>query len=230
MNGLGGGASFPAVQGCAFAGREREMRELLGAVSQARPAVVLVEGEAGIGKSRLVAEASARLEAEGLRVLAGGCHPLREPLAYGPVVDALRRIGPWLPPVEELGASAGALAPLLPDLAGALPEPPPEPLPGSSGSGMQRFRVVSGVRALLEAVAPAVLVVEDLHWADAATRELLLLLARDMPTDSALVLTYRAEAGSPSSAWPPIRPRQGWWRSCPARATTFGCSTARRSS
>ncbi|MFB8241114.1 AAA family ATPase [Kitasatospora purpeofusca] len=174
-------------------GRAAELRLLLDAVSEERPAVVLVEGEAGIGKSRLVSEASAVLGGRGLRVLAGGCHPLREPLAYGPVIDALRRIGPWLPPVERLGASAGALAPLLPDLAGALPEPPPEPPPGSSGAGGHRFRTAAGVRTLLEAVAPSVLVVEDVHWADEATQELLLLLARDMPTDAALVLTYRAE-------------------------------------
>ncbi|MFE2728635.1 ATP-binding protein, partial [Kitasatospora sp. NPDC059327] len=174
-------------------GRAVELRELLSAVSEARPTVVLVEGEAGIGKSRLVAEASAVLSTAGLRVLAGGCHPLREPLAYGPVIDALRVIGPWLPPVELLGASAGALAPLLPDLAGALPEEAPRAEAGTSAPGADRFRVVSGVRTVLEAVAPAVLVVEDVHWADEATRELLLLLARDMPTDSALVLTYRAE-------------------------------------
>ncbi|MGV9271069.1 ATP-binding protein [Kitasatospora sp. NPDC003701] len=205
MDDVGGEAVLGGTRGCAFAGREHELRALLGAASEARPAVVLVEGEAGIGKSRLVAEASTALRAQGLRVLAGGCHPLREPLAYGPVIDALRRIGPWLPPVEELGASAGALAPLLPDLAAALPEPPPE----VSASGAGRFRVVSGVRTLLEAVAPAVLVVEDVHWADEATRELLLLLARDMPRDVALVLTYRAEdlpAGVPVLGMPYRRP------------------------
>ncbi|MFE2726926.1 ATP-binding protein [Kitasatospora sp. NPDC059327] len=200
MDDLGGGTVLGEARGGSFAGRAVELRALLTAVSEARPAVVLVEGEAGIGKSRLVTEASSVLRAAGLRVMAGGCHPLREPLAYGPVIDALRRIGPWLPPVERLSASAGALAPLLPDLAGALPQEPPRAEAGTSGSGVQRFRVVSGVRTLLEAVAPAVLVVEDVHWADEATRELLLLLAMDMPADSALVLTYRAEdlpAGRP---------------------------------
>ncbi|MGW2541481.1 AAA family ATPase, partial [Kitasatospora sp. NPDC001574] len=121
MDDLGDGKVSSGVRGYAFAGREREMRALLGAVSGKRPAVVLVEGEAGIGKSRLVAEATAVLGTEGLRVLVGGCHPLREPLAYGPVVDALRRVGAWLPSVERLDVSTGALAPLLPDLAGALP-------------------------------------------------------------------------------------------------------------
>ncbi|MGW2543944.1 AAA family ATPase, partial [Kitasatospora sp. NPDC001574] len=130
MDDLGDGKSFRGVRGCAFTGREREMRELLGAVSEARPAVVLVEGEAGIGKSRLVAEASSVLSESGLRVLEGACHPLREPLAYGPVIDALRLVGPWLPPVEQVGASVGALSAFLPDLAGALPEPPPALPPG----------------------------------------------------------------------------------------------------
>ncbi|MFE6747264.1 ATP-binding protein [Kitasatospora purpeofusca] len=196
MDDHGGGTAPGSARGFSFAGRDAELRALLGTVSGVRPAVVLVEGEAGIGKSRLVAEASRVLRERQLRVLAGACHPLREPLAYGPVIDALRRIGPWLPPVERLGASAGALAPLLPDLADALPPAPTELPPadtGSSSGGLQRFRVVSGVRTLLEAVAPAVLVVEDVHWADDATRELLLLLATDMPQDVALVLTYRAE-------------------------------------
>ncbi|MFE6750760.1 ATP-binding protein [Kitasatospora purpeofusca] len=193
MDDPGDGRAFLGVHGLAFVGREAELRALLGAVSGVRPAVVLVEGEAGIGKSRLVAEASRVLRERQLRVLAGACHPLREPLAYGPVIDALRRIGPWLPPVERLGASAGVLAPLLPDLADALPEPPPDLPPEVSVSGAGRFWVVSAVRTVLEAVAPAVLVVEDVHWADEATRELLLLLARDMPGDVALVLTYRGE-------------------------------------
>ncbi|MED7948387.1 ATP-binding protein [Streptomyces sp. BE303] len=200
MDDHGGRTLSSEARGCAFAGRTVEVRALVDAVSETRPAVILVEGEAGIGKSRLVTEASAALGADGLRVLVGGCHPLREPLAYGPVIDALRRVGPWLPPAQRLGASAGALAPLLPDLADALPAEPPPAVPGASGPGVQRFRVVSAVRTLLEAVAPVALVVEDVHWADEATLELLLLLARDMPADTAMVLTYRAEdlpAGAP---------------------------------
>ncbi|GAA1214829.1 LuxR family transcriptional regulator [Kitasatospora nipponensis] len=167
-------------------GRHRELGQLLAAVRQA-PAVVLVEGEAGIGKSRLVREASFVLHAERWRVLSGGCHPLREPFPFGPVVDALRKAdlahAPVFPP------TAGALAPLLPDLADRLPPPPPQPADVSA----QRFQLLQAVRSFLAALGPTVLVAEDLHWVDEATRDLLLLLARDLPPQLALVLTYRAE-------------------------------------
>ncbi|MFD0351206.1 hypothetical protein ACFQ0M_44540 [Kitasatospora aburaviensis] len=105
------------------------------------------------------------------------------------MVDALRAVGPLLPPSDRIPASAGALRPLLPDLADRLP-----PHPASAGDGLPgRHLLVQAVRALLGALGDVVLVIEDLHWVDDATRELLLLLARDMPPGLALVLTYRAE-------------------------------------
>ncbi|MFD5086078.1 ATP-binding protein [Kitasatospora sp. NPDC058406] len=171
-----------------FVGRDREFRALLGALS-APPTVVLVEGEAGIGKSRLVTEASAALRADGVTVVTGACHPLREPLPYGPVVDALGALGPQLPANAAIDPAVGVLGPLLPGLAGRLP-PTPVEVPGPSG---QRHLVAGAVRALLAAVAPVVLVVEDVHWADEATQELLVLLASGLPADTALVLTYRGE-------------------------------------
>ena len=151
--------------------------------------MVLVEGEAGIGKSRLVHEAAAAVAAAGRRVLTGLCHPLREPYPYGPVIDALRKAGDWLPPVADLPPSAGVLAPLLPDLAARLPAPPRP----AADAHAKRFQLVTGLRSFLAALGPAVLVVEDAHWIDEATGELLLLLTRDMPEQLSLVLTYRAE-------------------------------------
>ncbi|MFF1873204.1 ATP-binding protein [Kitasatospora herbaricolor] len=177
----------PGASGFACVGRQRELGLLLAAV-RSPPAVVLVEGEAGIGKSRLVHEAAAALAAEGRPVLTGFCHPLREPFPYGPVVDALRRAGRWLP-TEGVAPTAGALAPLLPDLADRLPPPPPRP----EDPQARRHQLVQATHTFLTALGPAVLVVEDLHWADEATRELLLLLARDLPDQLGLVLTYRAE-------------------------------------
>ncbi|MDH2390673.1 AAA family ATPase [Streptomyces sp. HNM0663] len=169
-----------------FVGRQREFGLLLNALRHP-PAVVLVEGEAGIGKSRLVHEAVR--SAEDRRVLTGFCHPLREPFPFGPVVDALRKAGRWLPPPGRIPATAGALARLLPDLAERLPPPPQRPEDAQS----ERHQLVVAVRSFLEALGPAVLVVEDLHWVDEATRELLLLLTRDLPEQLSMVLTYRAE-------------------------------------
>ena len=176
------GRGFPMV------GRDEESALMLEALTRP-PAVVLVEGEAGMGKSRLVFETGQRLAERGIRVLTGYCHRLREPLAFGPVLDALRDIGDLLPEPSRLSAQAGALAPLLPDLAGRLPAPPRSPADPRAA----RFQLVGAVRSVLDALGPVVLVVEDVHWADEATRDLLLLVARDLPWQAGLVLTYRRE-------------------------------------
>ncbi|MFJ9824856.1 AAA family ATPase [Streptomyces sp. NPDC101160] len=177
-----------------YVGRRREL-ELLTAALRHPPAVVLIEGEAGIGKSRLVGEAAAALRAEGRPVLTGFCQPLREPFPYGPVSDALTKAGPWLPE-RGLPDAVGALARLLPALADRLPPPPP----GTGGEQAERLRLVHAVRALLAALGPTVLIIEDMHWVDEATRDLLLLLARDLPDELGLVLTYRAEDLPPDTS------------------------------
>ncbi|WP_308307694.1 AAA family ATPase [Streptomyces sp. ISL-10] len=169
-------------------GRRQESGLLRGAL-QHPPAVVLIEGEAGVGKSRLVSEVTGELVGRGGRVLYGCCHPLREPFPYGPVIDALRQVGPYLPPAPEMPPLAGALAPLLPELADHLPPAPAD----VQETGSERYQLVRAVRAVLEACDTAILVIEDLHWVDEATRELLLLLARDLPPHLGLVLTYRQE-------------------------------------
>lgn len=174
-------------RGFAFVGRRHELGLLVDAVRHT-PAVVVVEGDAGMGKSRLVREATTILKQDGWRVVTGFCHPLREPLPYGPVIDALRKVGPWLPGAE-LPPTAGALAPLLPDLAGLLPPAPSTP----DDPGVARHQLIQAVRSVLASLGRTVVVVEDLHWVDDATRELILLLARDLPNQLALVLTCRAE-------------------------------------
>ncbi|MFE2554869.1 helix-turn-helix transcriptional regulator [Streptomyces sp. NPDC059352] len=191
-------------RGFAWVGRGRELDLMLAAL-EIPPAVVLVEGEPGVGKSRLVQEADKALTGRGVRVVTGLCHPLREPLPFGPVLDALHGTADWLPPPERLNPQAGALAPLMPALAHRLPTPPPPPEDARAG----RFQLMGAVRSLLDAVGPLVLVIEDLHWADEATRELLLLLARDLPRALGLVLTYRREdlpAGVPLLGAPYRRP------------------------
>ncbi|MDT0378037.1 AAA family ATPase [Streptomyces sp. DSM 42041] len=167
-------------------GRTGELHALLDAVTHP-PSVAFVEGEAGIGKTRLIREALGHPSVRGRRVLLGTCQPLREPFPYGPVFDLLRRLAKRLP--TGLDPVCGALRPYLPELAGSLP-PGPEPLRDLRAGRHQLFRAV---RALLEALGGVVIVVEDLHWADDGTRDLLRFLVDDPPDGLAVVLGYRRE-------------------------------------
>lgn len=171
-------------------GREAERYAL---VQQALrpPVVILVEGEAGIGKTRLLADALSSPEFAGTTKLTAQCQYLREPLPFAPVIDALRSLGDAVP--ANLGPVAGALRPLLPELATLLP-PELEPL---GEPGAERHRLFRAVAETLRAIGPAVLVLEDLHWVDSGTCDLLRFLTNHMPDDLSLVLTYRREITHP---------------------------------
>ncbi|WP_344935629.1 ATP-binding protein, partial [Sphaerisporangium flaviroseum] len=177
-----------SVPSPALVGRASELGTLIDAMTRP-PAVVLVEGEAGIGKTRLVRAALARVPSGDRAVLLGYCHQLREPFPYGPVFEALRDIGGRLPAAQALNPVTGALRGYLPELAGGLP-PSPQSLDDPRA---ERHRMFRAIRALLVAVGPAVLVIEDLHWADDGTRDLLRFLTGQPPEGLALVVTYRRE-------------------------------------
>ncbi|WP_147432005.1 helix-turn-helix transcriptional regulator [Motilibacter peucedani] len=178
-----------------FAGRRGELAALDAALADAaagQPRVALVSGEAGIGKSRLVEEVSTRAAARGFRVLSGGCVELGEDgVAFAPVVAALRALLRQAGP-ELLGPDRGWLARLLPELGPAADEP----VAGTAGD-LGRGRLFEGLLALTERLAaerPLLLVVEDLHWADRSTRDLLAYLVRMTPAGRLLlVLTYRTD-------------------------------------
>ncbi|WP_219471412.1 helix-turn-helix transcriptional regulator [Nonomuraea rhizosphaerae] len=157
-------------------GRERELRLLADALSRP-PLVLLVQGEAGVGKTRLLHELTGR------PMLVGSCHPMRFP--YGPVVEALRDARP----LGGLNPITGALRPLLPECAELLPPAPPPP----QDAMVERHRLFRAVLSLLGSLGPVTLVVEDVHWVDPGTRELLGFLARCLPDGVSLVVTYRAE-------------------------------------
>jgi DNA-binding CsgD family transcriptional regulator len=171
----------------AFIGRRTEFADLETAFAAARrgePATVLLGGEAGVGKSRLVAEFAGRARAEGGRVLTGGCLELgAEGLPFAPFTTVLRELmrelgAPGV--IELLGGRAGEAARLLPDLGVAEPEPGE---PTGNGAevypGEGRGRLFEQMMTLLEQLGergPVVLVIEDLHWADRSTRDLLSFL------------------------------------------------------
>jgi DNA-binding CsgD family transcriptional regulator len=166
--------------------RERQLALLAHALS-GPSGVVVVEGEAGVGKSRLVHEALAT--AAGRRVWTGHAYPQREPSPLLPIVEALRTAGPALHGAS-LSPVAATVDLLIPELSGALP---PGPDRTAADPAVTRHQLFRGLAEILRAVSPAVLVLEDLHWADESTGEFLhFLLAQSLP-DLHVVLTYRRD-------------------------------------
>jgi DNA-binding CsgD family transcriptional regulator/tetratricopeptide (TPR) repeat protein len=178
-------------------GRTGQLAVLEGALGPSRrggPSVILVGGEAGVGKSRLVSEFAARSRAAGARVLTGGCVELgTEGLPFAPFTAVLREL------VRELGAEG--VAALLPggvtrDFARLLPEF--GPADSDTDHIVARARLFEQMLALLERLAdtgPVVLLIEDAHWADRSTRDLLaFLVGRQQILDGVLIIvTYRSD-------------------------------------
>ncbi len=159
--------------------------------------VLLVPGEAGVGKSRLVGELRTLCQREGWLVLEGGCFEHARSLPYGPLLDLLRGYAVARTPEEltaSLGSSARDVAALLPELASRLPAMPPEPPLGPEQAKRHRFDALAQVFVDLAARAPLLVVVEDLHWADVASVEFLAWLAPRLPSRPILLaLTYRGD-------------------------------------
>jgi DNA-binding CsgD family transcriptional regulator/tetratricopeptide (TPR) repeat protein len=178
----------------AFVGRAVELRRLdavLDRAEQGSPQVVLLAGDAGVGKTRLLLALADRARRRGTRVLAGGCVELGDiGLAYLPVVDALRELTDD-PEEARLLADAAMTAPglgrLLPGIAPA----------GLTGDGLDQLQVLDAVRAVLVGLgerSPVLLVLEDLHWADRATRDVVAFLARTLRSGRVtLAVSYRSD-------------------------------------
>ncbi|MFC0504913.1 helix-turn-helix transcriptional regulator [Micromonospora costi] len=184
---------LPALSVPRFVGRTRELLALGEALGQP-PVVILLEGEAGIGKTRLLREFLAAPSEGERRALVGACPPLREPYTLGAVVDAVRE-GVGNGSDLRLSGLGGALRPLFPEWAANLP-PAPEPLEDATAA---RHRLFRAFVELLSRLDVAVLALEDVHWADEATLEFLLFLVSRRPQPVSVVLTYRPEEVPPDS-------------------------------
>jgi DNA-binding CsgD family transcriptional regulator/tetratricopeptide (TPR) repeat protein len=190
-----------------FVGRTGELARLAAAGERAAgdvPTSVLIGGEAGVGKTRLVGEVVAAARAAGVTVLHGGCVELGgEGVPFAPLVEALRAFVRDLdePALARMvpGQSRVELARLLPELG-----PPDGPgardraaMGGDPGPWSEQGRLFELLLGLLERLGserPALLVVEDLHWADRSTRDLLAFLVRTLRHGRLLlVMTYRSD-------------------------------------
>ena len=176
MSGLDRGEPVPRIRPSeidqtAFVDREAELERLkdhLNAVASGEGGVVLLAGEAGVGKTALVRQLVQHASAGGGAVLLGRCRGPSEG-SYAPVADALSAFAAQRDTEElraSLGPSVGGLARLLPEVAERLAAPSDEP----ASLEEERFRLFRAVAALLGgAPAPVLLVIEDLQDADAGT-------------------------------------------------------------
>jgi DNA-binding CsgD family transcriptional regulator len=185
-----------------FVGRTNELarlHQLLAHATTGQPLVAVIGGEAGVGKTRLAEELAATANEQGVRVLRGGCVPLgEEGLPFAPVTEALRGLADELD-ADELAAVAGParaeLGRLLPDLAWSGEAAADPEVAGASQAGQGRlFELLLGLVQRLAARAPLLWVVEDLHWADRSTRDLVAFLATYLRDGPVLVLlTFRSD-------------------------------------
>ncbi|MET0510740.1 MAG: AAA family ATPase [Thermoleophilaceae bacterium] len=170
-------------------GRAAEVGSLDGAVAEldgGEARALLVVGEPGIGKTRLLGELGTRADARGFIVLSGSASELERDLPFWVFVDALDEYVAGLDPRRlesldgEVRTELARVLPSLSDLSGA----------GATPLHDERYRAHRAVRDLLERVAatkPLVLALDDLHWADSASVELLSALLRRPPTAAVLL-------------------------------------------
>jgi DNA-binding CsgD family transcriptional regulator len=189
------------MSGCASSpfliGRAEQLTALEGAfesVRQGGPATVLLGGEAGVGKSRLISEFSTAARFAGARVLTGGCLQLgTDGLPFGPFTAILRDL------VHDMGAAA--FTAMLPDratreLARLLPELGAVNSGGEPGAARAAlFEEMLSALEQLGSRSPVVLVIEDAHWADRSSRDLLTFLIGNQRAIAGLmvVVTFRSD-------------------------------------
>lgn len=188
------GSDPPARTGASFVGRARELGVLEAALARARDGAagtVVVRADAGVGKSRLMEEFRLRAEQRGARVLAGACVSFGAGvIPYAPLIDALRRL------VRERGDEAfrKASGPAYPELANLVSDFSGTGSPAEPTTEQRVFGAILRLLDRLGADAPVALIIEDLHWADPSTLDLVAYLARAQTTErSLLVCTYRSD-------------------------------------
>jgi len=169
-----------------FVGRSREWERLVDIYQATSAAIIAIEGEAGIGKTRLIEEFVDHARALGAKTLVARSHEGESHVAYGVLTEALRQLVTSRVAAQLSEAAVEELARLLPEL-----DVPPADSPVAS-------RFYEAVRSALEeglrGTRPGVVVFEDVHWSDAATLDVLGYVARRISeTGITLVCTWRTE-------------------------------------
>jgi DNA-binding SARP family transcriptional activator len=191
----------PSLHDEPLVGREEEWGSLLRAYEAAGMGghVVVLEGEAGIGKTRLAEEFLAYAARRGSTTVAARCYPGEMDLAYGPFVEGLSAAIHRRGAAARLGevpahllAEAARLLPELADMRPGLASPPPLETPGAQSRFFEGIGRV--LLAVCEGPSPGVLSIDDAHWADASSLDLLAYLVRRLRDGRlCVVLTWREE-------------------------------------
>jgi len=193
-----------------FVGREGErsiFAERLDAVLEGSGRILLVEGEAGVGKTRLLQGVATDAQWRGMDVVWGRSAP-HAGRPFGPIGDALRT-GLTDLRVRQLAnrldpTRLSALAPLIPSLA---PDAPPGVAMGLADEQARMYEAIGAAFQSLAATNPSVVVLEDIHWADEDTLQALEQVAQRIEDDQIFfAVTYRhGEARERSEVWNMLR-------------------------
>jgi len=196
-----------------FMGRERPlelaMGELSGSVAErhtagSRRSALMISGEAGVGKSRLAAEVARMAHQQGALILWGGSYEQEGALPYGPFVGMLDEHLTRQSEADRqrLAQAYPELSSLVPALSGIFPQPDQRsPMLASDMARLRLFAAVAGLLADIASGQPVVLVLDDLHTADAASLQLLHYVARHSHQQPWLLVgTYREEDVEPEGA------------------------------
>jgi DNA-binding CsgD family transcriptional regulator/predicted negative regulator of RcsB-dependent stress response len=185
----------PSLTSSHFVGRVGELAELEQARREAdggQPVVVMVGGDSGVGKTRLVSEFLSRHDSGALVLQGSASLQADGELPYAPLLSALRPlVRRRHPALSALGrASRSALAALLPDLEDG--EPAPER--NDPSAQLRLFDALLDLLDLCSEEHGLVMILEDMHWADRSTRAFVSFLARTLREERVMVLlTYRAD-------------------------------------
>ena len=168
-------------------GRDAELSRVdaaLDGLAGGAPEFLAVEGEPGIGKTRLLAEVRSRAEDRGILVLSGTAAEFERDVPFGVWVDAVDEHVASCDPGSNWDPA------LLAELEGVLPAARTAGAPGDSSVADERYRAHRAMRGVLELIAseqPAAIVLDDLHWADRASVELVAALLRRGPAAPVLL-------------------------------------------
>lgn len=190
-------------------GRARQFDSIIERLEESRGhkgTVILVSGEAGIGKSRLVNETKTYAADKGLTILQGNCFEPDRALPYAPFLDLLRTFILTLSPKQisqEFGTNSAEMVQLIPELAGSLPDFLYSPTSDPESEKHRLFQALTQffIRQLgkINSQAGLLIIIEDLHWGDDTSLEFLLHLVRRIESlPITLLVTYRNDETNPS--------------------------------